>query len=106
MCRLKKALYGLQRSALWWYQTLVLELKKLGFEPLTADGCVFKNEKLGALLLLYVDDMDIAASTVEDIDSVVDKLASIFELKRLGETKTFLGYQMVRDWENNVIYLH
>ncbi|KAL2016242.1 hypothetical protein VTK56DRAFT_4018 [Thermocarpiscus australiensis] len=106
VCLLRKALYGLQRSALWWYNTLVPELKKLGFEPLTKDGCVFKHAEKGALLLLYVDDLNLAAATTEDIATVEEALGNIFELKRLGETKTFLGYNIVRDCDNNTIYLH
>ena len=38
VCRLKKALYGLARSPLWWYNTLAPELNKLGFEPLSTEG--------------------------------------------------------------------
>ena len=104
VCRLKKALYGLTRSPLWWYNTLTLELKKLGFEPLSTEGCLFKTLG-GALLLLYVDDIRIAANTTSDIDITVNKLASIFELKKMGEAPTFLGYSIIRDRVNHVIYL-
>ena len=82
------------------------ELKKLGIEPLTTDGCIFKNEARGALLLLYVDDLRVAAATTADIDYTVDSLASIFELKKLGEAGTFLRYSIVRDRDNRMIYLH
>ncbi|EAQ82905.1 hypothetical protein CHGG_11081 [Chaetomium globosum CBS 148.51] len=106
VCRLVKALYGLQRSSLWWYQTLVPELKKLDFEPLTTDGCMFKHTGNGALLLIYVDDFLLAAPTVESINKVADVLGSIFELKCLGEARTFLGYTVFRDRDNRVIYVN
>lgn len=106
VCCLDKALNGLQRSALWWYQTLTPELKKPGFEPLTTDGCIFKKEARGALLLLYVDDLRVAAATTADIDHTVNSLAGIFELKKLGEAGSFLGYSIVRDRNNRIIYLH
>ena len=106
VCCLKKALYSLQRSPLWWYQTLVPELKKLGFELLTTDGCIFKHAANGALLLVYVDDFALAAPTIKDIDSTADVLGGIFELKKLGEVRTFLGYSIIRDRDNRIVYIH
>lgn len=70
-------------------------IDKLGFEPLSTDGCLFRGAN-NALLILYVDDICIAAPTVAGINAVVDKLGGIFELKRLGEAPTFLGYLVVR----------
>lgn len=105
VCRLKKALYGLARSPLWWYNTLAPELNKLGFEPLSTEGCIFKTTA-GTMILLYVDDVRVAAKTLTDIDITVNKLAGIFELKKMGEVPTFLGYSVVRDRENHVIYLN
>jgi hypothetical protein len=56
VCRLLKALYGLPASPLWWFE-LVTKL------------CIFRK-KYGALLILYVDDMIIAATTTEEIDQI------------------------------------
>ena len=79
-------------------------MKKLGFELLSTEGCLFKTLR-GALLLLYVDDIRIVANTTSDIDITVNKLGSIFELKKMGEALTFLGYSITRDYDNRVIYL-
>ena len=67
VCRLKNALYGLRRSALYWFKTLAPIMRKLGWEPFDSDICLFNHEKFGALLILYVDDLLIAAPTVNDI---------------------------------------
>jgi Reverse transcriptase (RNA-dependent DNA polymerase) len=76
----QKGLYGLKESARWWYDTTIPVLKKLGFEHLEVDLCVFKHEKLGSLLILYVDDMRIAAPTNADIDNVQRLLSRYFKL--------------------------
>ncbi|KAM4064136.1 reverse transcriptase (RNA-dependent DNA polymerase) [Hirsutella rhossiliensis] len=80
VCLLKKALYGLRKSPLWWFLTITPILKTLGFEPLDADLCLFKDEKRGCILILYVDDMLVAAPTKETVFHVKEQLQSFFEL--------------------------
>src|SRR5512142_1908990 len=74
-CRLHRALYGLRGSAKWWFSTITPVLKTQDFEPLTNDACVFNNKRTGALLL-YVDDMLIAAATKEEIKKLKAKLSA------------------------------
>jgi hypothetical protein len=105
VCRLKNALYGLRRSALYWFQTLAPVMRKLGWEPFDSDICLFKHEKLGALLILYVDDLLIAAPTVNDIYEIRDAIEKFFKLKNMGPAKRFLGYEILRDRDNRQIYL-
>jgi hypothetical protein len=103
--KLNKALYGLRRSALYWFQTLVPVMKELGFEPFGVDTCLFSNSKLGILLLLYVDDMLAAGPTKAAIDSVMTKLSNKFEMKSMGEMKRFLGFDIVRDRKRRTLFL-
>ena len=97
VCLLKGALYGLKSSPLYWFQTLLPILKSLGFEPVTEDTCLFSNTKLGALLVLYVDDFLIAAPMDKFIFGMRDQLLNYFKLKHLGEVKTFLDFDIVRN---------
>jgi hypothetical protein len=105
VCRLKNALYGLRRSALYWFKTLAPIMRKLGWEPFDSDICLFKHEKLGALLILYVDDLLIAAPTVQDVHEIRDAIGKFFKLKNMGPVKRFLGYEILRDRDNRQIYL-
>ncbi|KJZ70069.1 hypothetical protein HIM_10530 [Hirsutella minnesotensis 3608] len=105
VCLLKKALYGLRKSPLWWFKTITPVLQSLGFEPLDADLCLFKDEKRGCILILYVDDMLVAAPTKEIVFHVREQLQSFFEVKDLGEVKDFLGFTVIRDRPNKRIYL-
>lgn len=64
MCLLKKSLYGLKQSPRQWYKMFDSFMTTHGFFRCNYDSCVyFRKEDSGstAYLLLYVDDMLIAA---------------------------------------------
>jgi hypothetical protein len=105
VCLLRKALYGLKRSARWWFDTITPILKRHGFKAIDTDCCVFRHPVKGALIILYVDDMLIAAPTTIIIEETKTILANEFELKELGPVQSFLGLQVTRDRENRTIYL-
>ena len=48
-------------------------------------------------LLLYVDDMLIAAKSKEEIRTIKAQLKNEFEMKVLGATKKILGMEILRD---------
>ncbi len=105
VCLLLKALYGLRKAGIYWLQTLVPVMKEIGFEVFRPDFCLFINKKTGALVVLYVDDMLVSASTMEAITETRVELEKRFKLKDLGEAKSFLGFDIKRDRENYRIYL-
>ena len=106
VCRLRKALYGLRKAPLWWFNTLSTCLHEIGFEPLSTDMCFFKCDRLSALLILYVDDLLIAALDKDTIKAVEDLLVNCFNLKALGEVHEFLGIQVERNREERNVFLH
>src|SRR2546430_1352527 len=63
VCLLRKALYGLRTSPLWWFETFTPVVKDLDFESLTTEVCLFYNKALRAYLVIYVDDMLVSAPT-------------------------------------------
>ena len=67
VCKLLKTLYGLRDSPLIWFREATVLMKKAGFEPLTSQACVFVGRKNNIWVMLYVDDMAIAAATKEEI---------------------------------------
>jgi hypothetical protein len=105
VCLLRMALYGLRKAPLYWFLTLVPVMKALGFDAFQDDLCLFHNKKTGALVVLYVDDLLISAPTLQAIEETRDLLNDKFMLKDLGEAKSFLGFDIIRDWENSRIYL-
>jgi hypothetical protein len=105
VCRLRRALYGLKESPLYWFLTLVPVMKSMGFEPFDSDLCLFFNKKTGVFIVLYVDDLLVAATNVDLVNATRDSLREHFQLKDLGVAKTFLGYEIFRDRENKRVYL-
>ena len=105
VCLLEHALYGLPRSALWWYQTLTQTLADIGFYPLQHEACLFRNAKTRVLILLYVDDLLIAAPKTTLIDNTGTDLSTFFQLKALGPVFRFLGIEIHRNREKRVINL-
>jgi hypothetical protein len=105
VCKLKKALYGLRESPLYWFLAIKPVLEELGFESLPSDFCLFRHKTTGALIVLYVDDLLIAAKSKTIIEAVRDGLMARYEMKELGEVKRFLGFDIMRDRKNHKIYI-
>ena len=105
VCKLRKALYGLRQSPLYWFMTIKPVMEDIGFESLDSDICLFRHRELGILVVLYVDDLLVAAKTVALISRVQDRLARVYELKELGEVKRFLGFDVVRDRSARKIFI-
>ena len=63
VCKLKKSLYGLKQSSRQWYKRFDSFMLSNGFKRSDYDSCVYLKTVNGSAiyLLLYVDDMLIAA---------------------------------------------
>ena len=103
VCRLRKALYGLKQSPLLWFETISAHLRQYGWTPIPGDECVFQNHD--ALIVIYVDDLAVAAATSEQIDSVAANLASAFEVTDLGDIHYYLGCRIIRDRSQRKIWI-
>ena len=78
------------------------------FRRSSYDSCVyFKKSDNGSFvyLLLYVDDMLIAAKDKGEIRKVKTQLSKEFEMKDLGSTKKILGMEILRDEKASKLYL-
>eukprot|EP00253_Pinus_taeda_P003747 PITA_03747 len=75
VCRLKKSLYGLKQAPSY------------------------------IILLLYVDDMLVAGSNMQEINVLKRKLANSFAMKDLGAAKQILGMRITRDRKNRKLTL-
>ena len=65
ICLLRKSLYGLKQAPRAWFQRFATHLQRLGFVPSKSDSSLFVLRRGSdvAHLLLYVDDIVLAAST-------------------------------------------
>jgi len=94
VCRLRRALYGLKQAPRAWHQRLKKELESNGFIESAADPGLFIGGK--ALLLVYVDDLLIAAPDAATVDAVKKTLLAAFDARDLGSAEYFLGMRIER----------
>ena len=106
--KLKKNLYGLEQAPIQWYLKLDNFMIKQGYSRCHSNNCVyFKKVDDGRyiILLLYVDDMLVVWSNMQDINVRKRKLAKSFTMNNLGATKQILGMRITRDRKNHKLTL-
>ncbi|KAG8481151.1 hypothetical protein CXB51_025916 [Gossypium anomalum] len=105
---LKKSLCGLKQSPRQWYKRFDSFMTSHDFKRSSFNSCVyFKKNSDGSFvyLLLYVDDMLIAAKDKGEIRKVKAQLNEEFEMKDLGPAKKILGMEILRDRKTSKLYL-
>lgn len=99
VCKLQKALYGLKQSPRQWFAKIDSFLcATLDFQSCPYDPCFYVQRKSTAVVLitLYVDDLLIAGSSLQDILRIKGELSSRFEMKDCGEANICLGLEINR----------
>lgn len=80
-------------------------LQSIGFKRLDADWGMYYHAKDRCYLLLYVDDVLIAASSMAVIDSVKELLTAKWQWSDIGEAAFILGFEIDRNPESNEVKL-
>ena len=103
--RLIKALYGLRRSPLLWFNEISKALTKLGFRCIGDARCLFIKKDL--IVFFYVDDICVLyhRDNAEIYEQFKDQLMSTFVLRELGDVKWFLALRVVRDRNQGKLWL-
>ena len=77
VCKLRKSSYGLKQVSRQWYKKFDSFMHKIGFKRCEADHYsyvkFFDNSYI--ILLLYVDDILIAGSSIEEINDLKKQLS-------------------------------
>ena len=70
--KLRKSLYGLKQAPRQWYKKFDSFMHRIGFKRCEADHCCYVKsfDNSYIILLLYVDDMLIAGSSIEEINNL------------------------------------
>ncbi|KAL6181625.1 hypothetical protein ACLB2K_048276 [Fragaria x ananassa] len=108
VCKLKKSLYGLKQSPRQWYKRFDSYMIEIGYIRSPYDCCVYYNKVTnGSLiyLVMYVDDMLIAAENKSDIQKLKGLLSAEFEMKDLGAARKILGMEIYRDRSQKKLFL-
>jgi len=108
VCRLKKSLYGLKKAPRKWYLKFDRFMAEQGYSRCHSDHYVyFKKLDNGSyiIFLLYVEDMLVAGSNMQETNMLKRKLESSFAMKDLGSAKKILGMRITRDRKNHKLIL-
>jgi len=101
VCRLLRALYGLRQAPRAWHRCLKKVLEDLEFVASSADAALFRGIVDGETvwLLVWVDDILVAAQGEERVAKVKAHLTAKFDVRDLGPATYFLGMELSRDRE-------
>lgn len=106
--KLNKSLYGLKQSPRCWNQRFNEFVETLGFVRSKSDACLYVlriNEHEMIYLLLYVDDILIAAANMKTLRFIINHLKNEFKMKEMGVVNNFLNIQIKYDRENGIMEL-
>lgn len=93
--KLNKSLYGLKQAGRNWNNLLHSHLSDHHFEQNPVDPCLYKRqtERGVVILLIWVDDIIIAASNDELMVETKRMMNTRFKMKDLGKLKYFIGVE-------------
>ncbi|CAI7930990.1 unnamed protein product [Closterium sp. NIES-54] len=109
VCKLLKSLYGLKRSPLLWYSALDSVLIGGGWSKSQVDEALyfkFGADGVGCWLLVYVDNLLAASSSLEMLKDLRELLQNAFELREITPVQKYLGLEIVRDRSARKLWLH
>ena len=107
VCTLKKSIYGLKQASRQWYLKFNDTVLSYGFVEMTVDRCIYMKV-VGSkfiILVLYVDDILLAASDRGLLLDVKNYLSSNFEMKDMGEASYVIGIEIFRDRSQGILGL-
>ena len=101
----QRAIYGLKKSPLLWYNEITLGFKWLGLFPVPETSCLFKNDCL--LVMIYVDDLILMYSSQNSskFQILEAELLKLYEFRVIGNAKHFLGIRIIRNQEERKLWL-
>ena len=96
--RIVKSLYGLKQSARLWNKKLVTFWRDQGYKLMLADGSIMvaAYESGFTIVSIYVDDLLIAATSLELVKEAKRVLCKEFDMKDLGEARMIIGMRIIR----------
>ncbi|CAL9028009.1 unnamed protein product, partial [Prunus brigantina] len=96
VCKLRKSLYGLKQAPRAWNAKFTGYLPAIGFKASQSDPSLFVKKEGSeiVILLLYVDDIILTGSSTSLVQTTIEELSSVFEMKDMGQLTYFLGLQI------------
>jgi hypothetical protein len=95
----------LKQSGREWYIEACTGLGKLGFTACFSEPGVFVNTDRSLIIGRYVDDMLILRKELQAVQEVIQGIASLWEIKDLGDVGTILSIRVRRNRQNHTLLL-
>lgn len=107
VCKLNKAIYGLKKAPLYWYQKFDNFMISEGFYKNKCDYCLYIKMTKDVIIyvIIFVDDILISGSSIKEIENLKLNLNKCFKMKDLGLLSYFLGISVEQDIKNGTIVL-
>ena len=95
-CKLLKSLYGLKQVSRQWFGKLTSLLIDCGYTQSSSGHSLFLKitNSHTTTLLIYVDDIILAGSSLKEFDFIKQILDQNFKIKDLGLLRFFLGLEV------------
>ncbi|CAI7819467.1 unnamed protein product, partial [Closterium sp. NIES-53] len=109
VCKLLKSLYGLKQSPLLWYRALDGVLLGAGWKKSQVDEALYfktSDDGVTCWVLVYVDDLLTASSSLAMLKELKELLDAAFELREISPVVKYLGLEIVRDRPVKKLWLH
>lgn len=107
--KLKRSIYGLKQAGRTWNKTFDKKLGEVGFTRLDSETCLYvlrdDKSKEYCYLVVYVDDLLLAATSRRFMNKVKHTLSSMYKMRDLGEASYILGIKITRDRTTGVTTL-
>ena len=107
VCKLHKSIYGLKQTSRQSYLKFDEVVTANGFKEDIIDQCIYMKVSGSnyIFLVLYVDDILIAANDTNLLVETKQLLFSHFDMKDLGEASYVLGIQILSDRPSGIMRL-
>ena len=107
VCGLKKSIYRLKQASRQWYLKFNDTITSYGFTENTVDRCIYMKVSGSKfiILVLYVDDILLAANDIGLLHDVKWFLSKNFEMKDMGEASYVIGIEIFRDRSQGLLGL-
>jgi len=107
VCKLKKSIYGLKQASRQWYIKFNTIITSFGFKENTVDHCIYQKISGSKFiyLVLYVDDILLAANNLSLLHETKKFLSTNFEMKDMGEASYVIGIEIFRDRSQGILGL-
>ncbi|SCV72775.1 BQ2448_4312 [Microbotryum intermedium] len=104
--RLVKSMYGTKQAPREWNSAVNTLMVSCDYARSDANSCLYvkRVDKMFAYITLYVDDGLAASNDQAFLDSEIQAFNKVYQLKRLGPVKVFLGLEFTRT--SKFIFMH